>query len=170
MEQANSEKPKPQATSKPQPSHQYINRSQTAPKASVFIAHPFQKDNPALRNLGFKFDYNAELHIDIVVRGLDVGILYLDASYHIKNETQLEKRLEFVSKGSRETRGTRQYVAFIMDHKESHDYIPSVSILCCDFSIQLLPMKSTEDFRVYLQGLNRQSLPLLHASSIAYTS
>ncbi len=151
------------------PSKQLLSKREREVTAiNCFKAHPFQKDNPALKFIGFKFDYDADLHVDIFVKGLEIGVMYLDATYHINNQTQLEKRLEFSAKGSKEQSGVRQFLAFMMDHKESHKYVCGITLLCAEFNTQLLLLKGQDDFKNFLIGLNRQAIPLLQKSSIAF--
>lgn len=148
--------------------HLLSKREREAAQVNCFKAHPFQKDNPALRQAGFKLEFDANLHVDLLVKGLELGVMYLDASFHISNQTQLEKRLEYCAQGSKEQSGVRQFLAYMMDHKESHKYVCGITLLCAEFNTQLLLLKGQDDFRNFLVGLNRQALPLLQKSSIAF--
>ena len=106
------------------------------------------------------------MHIDIICKGLDIGIMYLDSSYHIKHETQLEQRLEYMKKGSAEQSGKTVYLAYMMDHKEANQYISQITLLCLDYRVQVVPLKGYEDLKVFLLGLNRQAYPLLRKTAI----
>lgn len=135
------------------------------PQKPVMVYHPFQKENPALRGCGLRFDTDKDLRLDILVREIEVGLLYLDCSHHIKQQSQLEARLEYM-KGTKEHPSTqaqigrRQYLAFVMDHPQSHTYIPSLTLLTLEYNVQLVLLNNHKDFTDFLTGLFRQGFAL----------
>ena len=137
-------------------------KSQQNKNITTLRMHPMQKDNPGVKSLGIKCIYDKDLHIDMIVDGLEIGVLYLDASFHDKNQGQLEQRIEYLKKGSRSQSGEKQYVAYIMDHKDAQSHVASVSLLCMENDLQMLPIANKEDFRTFMVGLSRQAYSLLN--------
>lgn len=137
-------------------------KSQQSKNVTTLRMHPLQKDNPGVKGLGIKHDFDGNLHIDMVVNGLEIGVLYLDASFHDKNQGQLEHRIDYLKKGSEAQSGKKQYVAYIMDHKDAQSHVASISLLCMENDLQMLPLSSKEDFKTFMVGLSRQAYSLLN--------
>jgi len=137
------------------------NQNQGTSTAATFIFHPIQKDNPAMKKLGFKADYKDYLHVDILVKEIDLGLLYLDSSHHLTHETQLEQRLEYMKSGSSDQKGKSQAVVYIMDHNDAHRAVCTLQLLCEEFGVQLLLVKDQTDFKNLMNGLNKRAYALL---------
>ena len=46
----------------------FASKGMPAQNVTTLKMHPLQKDNPAVKGLGMKIEYDASMHIDVIVR------------------------------------------------------------------------------------------------------